>query len=148
MPRGNFSPLRYKFLDANHIFYSSSEALTNYPNLMMENIHTFRRTILGLDFPDVVPGTTASCYLSIPQNSMPHTSPNCHSAGTSTPISQTDSWSQTSSVTTGAAASSSRRCTCPPTPSCRTCARTRRADSPPATCGARKRPRGAACGRV
>jgi hypothetical protein len=70
---GNFSPLRYEFLDAHHIFYSSSEALTNYPNLVVENIRTARRTILALDFPDVVPGTTASCYLSIPQNSMPHT---------------------------------------------------------------------------
>jgi hypothetical protein len=70
---GNFSPLRYEFLDAQHIFYSSSEALTNYPNLVVENIRTARRTILALDFPDVVPGTTASCYLSIPQNSMPHT---------------------------------------------------------------------------
>ena len=70
---GNFSPLRYEFLDAHHIFYSSSEALTNYPNLVVENIHTTRRTILALDFPDIVPGTTASCYLSIPQNSMPHT---------------------------------------------------------------------------
>jgi hypothetical protein len=70
---GNFSPLRYEFLDAHHVFYSSSEALTNYPNLVVENIHTTRRTILALDFPDVVPGTTASCYLSIPQNSMPHT---------------------------------------------------------------------------
>lgn len=70
---GNFSPLRYEFLDADHIFYSSSEALTNYPNLVVENIYTTRRTVLALDFPDVVPGTTASCYLSIPQNSMPHT---------------------------------------------------------------------------
>lgn len=70
---GNFSPLRYEFLDADHIFYSSSEALTNYPNLVVENIHTSRRTILGLDFPDVAPGTKSSCYLSIPQNSMPHT---------------------------------------------------------------------------
>jgi hypothetical protein len=78
---GNFSPLRYEFLDANHIFYSSSEALTNYPNLVVENIRTSRRTVLGLDFPDVVPGTTTSCYLSIPPNSMPHTSPNGHSAG-------------------------------------------------------------------
>jgi hypothetical protein len=60
-------------LDADHIFYSSSEALTNYPNLVVENIHTSRRTILGLDFPDVAPGTKSSCYLSIPQNSMPHT---------------------------------------------------------------------------
>jgi hypothetical protein len=68
-------------LDANHIFYSSSEALTNYPNLIVENIHTSRRTVLGLDFPDVAPGTTASCYLSIPQNAMPHTSPNGRSAG-------------------------------------------------------------------
>ena len=72
MKGGNFSPLRYEFLDAHHIFYSSSEALTNYPNLVVENIHTSRRTILALDFPDVDPGTTASCYLSIPQNSMPH----------------------------------------------------------------------------
>jgi hypothetical protein len=78
---GNFSPLRYEFLDAHHIFYSSSEALTNYPNLVVENIHSSRRTILGLDFPDVAPGTTASCYLSIPQNSMPHTWTNNRSAG-------------------------------------------------------------------
>lgn len=70
---GNFSPLRYEFLDANHIFYSSSEALTNYPNLVVEHIHSSRRTILALDFPDVAPGPTASCYLSIPPNSMPHT---------------------------------------------------------------------------
>ena len=70
---GNFSPLRYEFLDADHIFYSSSEALTNYPNLVVENIHTSCRIILGLDFPDVAPGTKLSCYLSIPQNSMPHT---------------------------------------------------------------------------
>ena len=70
---GNFSPLRYEFLDADHIFYSSSEALTNYPNLVVENIHSSCRTILGLDFPDVAPGTKLSCYLSIPQNSMPHT---------------------------------------------------------------------------
>ena len=70
---GNFSPLRYEFLDAHHIFYSSSEALTNYPNLVVENIHTTHRTILALDFPDIEPGTKASCYLSIPQNSMPHT---------------------------------------------------------------------------
>ena len=68
-------------MDANHIFYSSSEALTNYPNLIVENIHSSRRTVLGLDFPEVVPGTTASCYLSIPQNAMPHTAPNGHSAG-------------------------------------------------------------------
>lgn len=50
----------------------------------MENIHTARRTILALDFPDVIPGTTASCYLSIPQNSMPHTyahSNDAHPAG-------------------------------------------------------------------
>lgn len=70
---GNFSPLRYEFLDAHHIFHSSSQALTNYPNLVVENIYTARRTILALDFPDVAPGSTASCYLSIPQNSMPHT---------------------------------------------------------------------------
>lgn len=71
---GNFSPLRYEFLDAHHIFYSSSEALTNYPNLVVENIHTTRRTVLALDLPDVAHGgmATASCYLSIPQNSMPH----------------------------------------------------------------------------
>jgi len=78
---GNFSHLRYEFLDADHIFYSSSEALTNYPNLVVENIHTSRRTILGLGFPDTVPGTTASCYLSIPQNSMPHTWARSRSAG-------------------------------------------------------------------
>jgi len=78
---GNFSPLRYEFLDADHTFYSSTEALTNYPNLVVENIHTSRRTVLGLDFPDVVPGTTASCYLSIPQNSMPHTWAHGQSAG-------------------------------------------------------------------
>ena len=74
-------------MDADHIFYSSSEALTNYPNLVVENIHTSCRTILGLDFPDVAPGTKLSCYLSIPQNSMPHTRTtngngkgHCHSA--------------------------------------------------------------------
>ena len=60
-------------MDANHIFYSSSEALTNYPNLVVENIHSSCRTILCLDSPDVAPGTKLSCYLSIPQNSMPHT---------------------------------------------------------------------------
>jgi hypothetical protein len=70
---GSFSPLRYEFLDAEHIFYSSSEALTSYPNLIVEHIHTSHRTILALDFPEVAPGSTASCYLSIPQNSMPHT---------------------------------------------------------------------------
>lgn len=70
---GNFSPLRYEFLDADHIFYSSSEALTNYPNLIVENIRSSCRTILCLDFPDVAPGTKPSCYLSIPPNSMPHT---------------------------------------------------------------------------
>ena len=70
---GNFSPLRFEFLDAHHIFYSSSEALTNYPNLVVENIHTTCRTIFALDFSDVAPRTKASCYLSIPQNSMPHT---------------------------------------------------------------------------
>lgn len=79
---GNFSPLRYEFLDANHIFYSSSEALTNYPNLVVEHIHSSRRTILALDFPDVAPGTAASCYLSIPPNSMPHTRAATAAAGT------------------------------------------------------------------
>ena len=78
---GNFSPLRYEFLDDDHIFYSSSEALTNYPNLVVENIQSARRTVLGLDFPDIAPGTTASCYLSFPQNSMPPTCAHGHSAG-------------------------------------------------------------------
>lgn len=68
----NFSTLRYEFLDADHVFYSSSEASTNYPNLVVENVHSSHRTIFALDFPDVVPGTTASCHFSIPQNSMPH----------------------------------------------------------------------------
>jgi hypothetical protein len=78
---GNFSPLRYEFLDADHIFYSSSEALSNYPNLVVENIRSSCRTVLRLDFPDIVPGTNATCYLSIPQNSMPHTWANNRSAG-------------------------------------------------------------------
>jgi hypothetical protein len=68
-------------LDADHVFYSSSEALTNYPDLVVVNIHTSRRTVLGLDFPRGIPGTTASCYLSIPQNSMPHTYTSGHSTG-------------------------------------------------------------------
>lgn len=78
---GNFSPLRYEFLDADHIFYSSSEALSSYPNLVVENIRSSCRTVLELDFPDIAPGTNASCYLSIPQNSMPHTWANNRSAG-------------------------------------------------------------------
>ncbi|KAH9981662.1 hypothetical protein BJV74DRAFT_76861 [Russula compacta] len=70
--KNNFSTLRYEFLDADHVFYSSSEAGTNYPSLVVENVHSSHRTVLALDFPDVVPGTTASCHFSIPQNSMPH----------------------------------------------------------------------------
>ena len=77
---GNFSPIRYEFLDAEHIFYSSSEALTSYPNLIVEHIYTSHRTVLALDFPEFASGSTA-CYLSIPQNSMPHTWAKKASAG-------------------------------------------------------------------
>jgi hypothetical protein len=77
---GNFSPIRYEFLDAEHIFYSSSEALTIFPNLIVERIHSSHRTVLALDFPEFASGSTA-CYLSIPQNSMPHTWAKKASAG-------------------------------------------------------------------
>ena len=69
-------------MDAEHIFYSStsSESLTSFPSLIVEHIHSSHRTVFALDLPEVSSGSMA-CYLSIPQNSMPHTWAKKASAG-------------------------------------------------------------------
>jgi hypothetical protein len=67
-------------LDPNHKIYLSSERPGELPNLVVENVHSFHRTSLDLNWKDIPPGRFIF-QASILRNTMPYAWSNGHTPG-------------------------------------------------------------------